>query len=59
MHVHVYFSSVIKRGYGVSPFFRFLTSSGEWVWQQIEAKLRYKDGTSIPHFWEEKIIVIG
>ena len=50
---------VMKRGHGVSPLFRFLTSSGEWVWQQVEAKLHYKDGTSIPHFWKAKIRVFG
>ena len=50
---------VMRKGYFVTPLFRFLTSSGEWVWQQVEVKLRYKNGTSIPHFWEGKIKVLG
>ena len=50
---------VMKKGQGVSPRFRFMTGYGEWVWQQVEAKLHYKDGTSIPHFWEIKIRVLG
>ena len=50
---------VMKEGHGVSPLFRFMTGYGEWVWQQVQAKLRYKDGTSTPHFWEIKIRVLG
>ena len=48
----------MRTGHAVSPHFRFLTSSGDWVWMQLEATLRYKNGTKIPQFWEVKCRVL-
>ena len=50
---------VMRSAHAVSPQFRFLTSSGDWVWMQVEATLRYKSGTAIPQFWELKIRALG
>ena len=50
--------TVMRTGHAVSPHFRFLTSSGDWVWMQLEATLRYKNGTAIPQFWEVKARVL-
>ena len=53
-----YKHTVMRTGHAVSPHFRFLTSSGDWVWMQLEGTLRYKAGTSIPQFWEVKARVL-
>ena len=47
----------MQTGHAVSPHVRLLASSGDWVWMQTEAFVRYKSGTSIPQFWEIKIRV--
>lgn len=44
--------SVLQNGHAVSPQIRFLTSSGEWVWLQLEGTLR-------SNFWEIKIRALG
>ena len=53
-HTH----TVMNMGQAVSPVFRFMTSSGDWVWMQMEGMLRYKQGTDEPQFWEVKAKLI-
>ena len=61
-YYHYYFFHnniiVIQTGHGVSPHFRFLAKSGDWIWMQIEATLHCKAGTSIPQFYEYKARVL-
>ena len=49
---------VAQTGYAVTPYFRFLVKSGDWVWMQVEAILHCKPGTSIPLFYEYKARVL-
>ncbi len=53
-HIHTPTHVVMRLGHAVSPVFRFATSSGEWVWVQLEGMLRYKQGGVEPQFWEVK-----
>ena len=45
---------VLRSGTGVSPVFRFMTSSGDWIWAQLEGLVRYKEGTLEPLYYEVK-----
>lgn len=46
--------TLLRLGHAVSPVFRFISSSGEWVWMQLEGMLRFKAGGIEPQFWEVK-----
>ena len=58
MHVLFFVCTVLQAGHAVTPHARLLTSSGDWVWMRAELTRRYKSGTSIPQFWENKITVL-
>ena len=49
---------VVDTGHSVSPHFRFLCKSGDWLWMQVEGTLHCKAGTSIPLFYEYKARVL-
>ena len=49
---------VVETGHSVSPHFRFLAKSGDWLWMQVEGTLHCKAGTSIPLFYEYKAKVL-
>ena len=57
-NVSIYTAVAMSTRHTMSPHFRFLTSSGDWVWMQFEAILHYKSGTKIPLFWEVKVRVL-
>lgn len=68
--LHVHFHTIIINfhniivtiddhgGHIVSPYFRFLTKSGDWVWMQMEGITRYKKGTTTPEYYEYKARVL-
>ena len=51
---------VMQTGHAVSPFFRFLASSGDWVWMQMEGTVFYaSDKTTTQSYIEYKAVVLG
>lgn len=51
---------MIQTGHAVSPFFRFLASSGDWVWMQMEGTVFYGgDKTTTQSYTEYKAVVLG
>ena len=50
----------MQTGHAVSPFFRFLASSGDWVWMQMEGTVLYgSDKTATQSYIEYKAVVLG
>lgn len=45
---------LLRSGAAVSPVFRFMTSTGDWIWAQLEGLVRYKEGTTQPLYYEVK-----
>ena len=45
---HSHTHTVQRTGYACSSVFRFMTSTGEWTWVQMEGTLRFMEGTREP-----------
>ena len=51
---------VIQTGHVVSPSFRFLASSGEWIWMQMEGTVICgSDKTTKQSYIECKAVILG
>ena len=55
-HTLLYACTVYENGY-VTPLFRVMTSTGDWVWMQMETKVNYTNRMSDPLYYEYKVRV--
>ena len=58
IYTHAHVQLIGHAGHIVTPYFRFLTKSGDWVWMQMENITHFKKGTNIPEYYEYKTRVM-